>query len=432
VAPVICVMTDTFSRMLNPHPTRATRRSGRTAYVIGALLVLVALALCGGGAARFAGPAARGGEDGDVAVIGLAVFDMHEGDEYWFYQPAGGTWGDQVECRFGEPYSDEPFELRRTERPFGAPETRTDSGSEYTFYGTLRGDRTASVLIECPSDRYLVVPNRVPGWYLLAALGGGAVTGLLGLLVLVVAVVRHLPRRTAAVPAMPPAPWMPPPTEPPPLAAPPPATEPPPLAAPPPATEPPPATAPPPGAAPATPTAPRNRPSPLWYLAMLPFVFVALLACVIGVLGGWGAGFSDSFEPPEVGQPRSGDVYDAYAHDTRYLLYADAAVAPPTEPLTCLLISETPQEVAPLPVRTDRPLGVPESLDYEGRTYQFVGTFELSFPTLGTVACEGESTLLTKPSNGPQLMLAIGLSVALGALLIAATIGIILSLRRRR
>jgi hypothetical protein len=422
VTPVNRVTTDTFSRMSNPHETRSTRRTGRTAYLAGALLVVVALVLCGGGAALFAGSAARGSQDGDVAVIGLAVFDMHEGDEYWIYQPVGGTWGDQVECRFGEPYNDEPFELRRTERPFGAPETRTDSGDVYTFYGTLRGDRTASVLIECPSDRYLVAPNQVPGWYLLAALGGGVVTGLLGLLVLVVAVVRHRPRRTATAPAaaafpgpVPAAATFPGPV---PAAA----TFPGPV----------PAAGTPPAPVPGGP-APRKRPSPLWYVAMLPFVFVSLLACMIGVLGGWGAGFSDSFEPPEVGQPRTGTVYDAYRYDFQYLLYADVAEAPPAEPVTCLLISELPQEeVIPLEVRTDRPLAVPETLDYEGETYQFVGTFQLPDPILGTVTCEGESTLLTKPGNRPQLMMVIGLSVAFGALLLAAAIGIILSLRRRR
>jgi hypothetical protein len=392
--------------MSHPHASRAGRRTGRTAYLIGAVLVVIALVLCGGGGIVFAAPATRTGQGVERAVIGMAIFDMHEGDDYWLYQPAGPSWPDQVECRFGAPH-DEDFVLRRTERPFGAPETMTESGGEYAFYGTLRGDRNENVLIECPSDLYLVVPSREPLWYLLAALAGGAVTGLAGLLVVVVAAVRHRPGaapRTAAAGAAPgpgPAPGGP-------------------AAGP---------VGPVPGGAPRT-RAP-TRPSPLWYLAVLPLTVMSVIACMAGLLGGLGAGFLDSFDPPVVGEPRSGTVYDAYRHNDGYLLYADVAEAPPTEPVTCLITDDT-GAVEPLEVGTDRPFAVPETITHEGQTFRFFATFRLRDPILGTVTCDGESTLLVRPSNRPQVWVAAFVAVAFAALTVAAVFGIVLSARRRR
>jgi hypothetical protein len=372
--------------MSNPYAGRVGRRAGRTAYIIGAALVVVALLLCGGGGAVFAGPATRTGQGVERATIGMAVFDMHEGDDYWLYQPAGESWREPVECTFGAP-DDETFVVRRTERPFGAPATMTESGQEYAFYGILRGDRNENVLIECPSERYLVAPSRAPLWYLLAALAGGVVSGLLGLLVVVIAAVRHRP---GAAPAL--------------------------------------GTGDP---APATRPGPRTRPSPLWYLGVLPFAIVAVLACLAGLLGGLATGFTDSFEPPVVGQPRSGTVHDAYRHDDEYLLYADVTEAAPAEPVTCQLETDT-GAVGPLPVRTARPLGVPDTITHDGERYEFFGAFRLPDPVLGTVTCAGDSTLLVRPSNQPQLVVAAGVGIALGALLVAAAIGIVLSVRRRR
>jgi hypothetical protein len=368
--------------MSTPLPGPAGRRVRSVGYVLGGPLLVAALVLCCGVGGWFISPVMRANQDVERAVIGLAIFDMHDGDEYWLYQPAGGPWGDEIECRFGELH-DEDFVVRRTERPFSAPETMTESGEEYAFYGTLRGDRNESVLIECPADVYLVVPSRAPLWYLLAAVAGGLVAGLLGLVAVTVTAVRRKRRATVPPPVRTPAPS-------------------------------------------------RVRPSPLWYLAGLPFLLMAMCSCLFGGLNTISGGFSDSFEPPTVGQPRSGTVGDAFRYDDVYLLYADVDEALPTEPITCLLRDTGTQEVQPLPLETDRPLGVPNTVDHDGRTYRFFAAFSLDDPVLGLIECEGNSTLLLRPSNRPQLVVAIAGGIAVGALLVAAAAGIVVSASRRR
>lgn len=377
-----------------PLPAQAAqRRAGRASYLAGAVFVLVALVLCGGGGAWFAGPATRTGQGTERAVIGMAVFDMHQGDEYWFYEDAGNPWPDSLACAYGS--SDDTFTVRRGDKPFAAPETITESGRDYAFFGTMRGERTENVLIACPADRdlgqdseYVVMPSRAPMWYLLAALAGGITSGVLGLLVVVAATIRHRPGRARGARGR---------------------------------------SSPPPGDPLRT-----RRPSPAWYLAVLPFTLLSLVACVVGLCGGLLTGFVDSLEPPEVGPPRSGGVEDVYSSDRDYLLYFDLSGAAPDAPLSCRLRDTPTGAEGPLRVRTDRPFGVPETITHEGERYQYFGRFRFQESFYGQMICEGESTVLVRHSNQPQLLLATGVGIGFGALLIAAAIGIVLSVRRRR
>lgn len=157
-----------------------------------------------------------------------------------------------------------------------------------------------------------------------------------------------------------------------------------------------------------------------------------LLSCALGACGGIFTGFFDSFDPPTVGSPRSGAVSDVYTWDTEYLLYYDLAEAPPAEPVTCRLRDDHLDTEGPLRVRTDRPLGVPETITHNGAEYRYFGRFSLPDPIGATVSCEGESTLLTRVTNQPKLMVATGGGIALVALLAAAGIAIFLTARRRR
>jgi hypothetical protein len=320
----------------------------------------------------------RASQGVERAVIGYAIFDMHNGDEYWLYQPVGESWPDQVECGYGSA-SDERFTVRRSGPPFGAAETMTENGSDYAFFGTLRGDRTENVLIDCPSDDYLVVASRAPLWSLLVAVGAGVVAGLLGLVLAAVTAVR---RRTGATRQR----------------------------------------------AAAT---PRVRPSALWYLGALPFLLLSKLVCGAGLLGGTALGFGDSFEAPHVGAPRSGAINMAFRHSDEYLLYADVDHPAPAQPVSCRLQADTGAE-SPLPVQTDRSFGVPDTVTNGDRTYRLFGAFRLADPVLGTVTCDGQSTLLVRPSNRPQLLVWAGVGMGVGSALVAGAIAtVVFALRRR-
>jgi hypothetical protein len=370
------------------------RRRPPVGYLVSGALLAVALLLCCGGGGWFAGPALRVGQGGDEAIIGNAIFDMHEGDRYWLYEPEGASRTDTVACTNEGP-PETTYEITRQQPPFGASETITEDGRRYAFFGTLRGDRSEYVTIQCPWDEFLVVPSRTPVWSLAAALIGGALLGLAGLVIGVTAAVRRRPARVPR-PAVPPI-----------------------------GLPPPPATVPvPPGA-----VAARRGPSPLWYLATIPFLLIALCACGFGGFGGLVTGFFDSFEAPEVGGNRSGAVGGVFSPGTEYHLYADVDHPALTEPVSCVLRSD--QGPAGFLMWTDRPLGVPETVTSGERTFRYVGRFRVSSSVLGTVECEGQASLLVRPSNQPRLMVWVGLGVGVGALVGAATVAVLVTARRR-
>src|SRR5262245_14759486 len=145
--------------------------------IIGGALLIAALLACGGGGGLFIGPAVRASQDSDSGVIGMSVFDMHDGDDYWIYQPALDSWPDSITCALSSP-SDDSYVINRSARPWTAPTQLAHHDVQYTYYGTLHGDRNeASVLVECPDmqQSYLLVPSRAPLWYL----GVVVVAGLL-------------------------------------------------------------------------------------------------------------------------------------------------------------------------------------------------------------------------------------------------------------
>lgn len=379
-----------------PSHSPPTGRRRPVGYLVGGALLAVALLLCCGGGGWLAGPAVRVGQGGDNAIVGVAVFDMHDGDRYWLYEPASAPWPDSVTCTNDDP-PEATYQVRREQPPFGAPETITTDGQRYEFFGTLRGDRTEYVAIECPSDEFLVAPSRAPLWNLAAVLIAGAVLGLLGLVTGVTAAVRRRPARASRRSA-PPTGFQP---------------------------------VPPPAAGPVPRTvAARRGPSPLWYLAALPLLLIGLCACGVGGIGGLATGFLDSFEAPDVGENRSGMVGSVFSPDTEYVLYADVDHPAPIEPVSCLLRSD--QGSAGFRMWTDRPLGVPETVTSGERTFWFVGRFRVTAVVLGTVQCEGQSSLLVRPSNRPQLLVWVGVGVGVGALVGAAAVAVVVTARRRR
>ncbi|MER7007900.1 hypothetical protein ABT297_33320, partial [Dactylosporangium sp. NPDC000555] len=188
------------------------------ATIVGGVLLIVSLLVCGIGAGVLLGPVSRTEQDVKLASRiggkGFTTFDMYEGDEYWIYQPIEQTWPDTVPCNVANSPEDS-WVVRHSERPAAAPERITHfdtrAGKEgvadydFSYYGTLRGDRTKALLsMECSPIDFLLVPSRTPQRYLLAVGIVGALTAIAGVVVLVTGLI--LRRRRAGAPPTQPVP----------------------------------------------------------------------------------------------------------------------------------------------------------------------------------------------------------------------------------
>ncbi|WP_213451408.1 hypothetical protein [Rhizomonospora bruguierae] len=374
------------------------------ATTLGGVLLIVSLLVCGVGGGVLLGPVSRSGQDVDLASTlggkGSTIFDMYEGDEYWIYQPVEQTWPDTVPCNVYDSPEDS-WLVRRSERPAAAPErithfdTRsgTDGVADYDFgyYGTLRGDRTKAFLsVECSPTDFLVVPSRAPQRHLLAVGIVGGLIAAAGVVVLVTGLVR---RRRAGAPPAQPAPVPSAPAPPAPVAV---------------------------GA---------GGPSRRWYLLVIPPVVLAVLACCAGGVLGLSFGFLKTFDPPNIGTERRGMVSRVLGGGTDYALYADRATGIPDRAACVVRERDSPRVVR---WRTGRPIGDPETVTYNGHTYTYVGTFRVNDSVIGTVDCEGESSLLLRHSRRSWPLVWGAVTVASLALVAAAAAGLTTAIRRRR
>ncbi|GAA3285670.1 hypothetical protein GCM10020218_046080 [Dactylosporangium vinaceum] len=369
------------------------------ATVAGGLLLVLSLLVCGVGGGFLLGPVSRSGQGIELASSiggkGYSIFDMNEGDDYWIYQPAEQTWSESIQCNIAD--APDTWTVRRGERPVTAPEkithfdTRAGGKSgdyDFTYYGTLRGDRTKAFLsVECGPADFLVVPSRAPLWYLGAVAATGTLLGLVGLAVLVTGLILRR-RRRAAVPVAP--------------------------SATPVRT---------PGPVPA------RGPSRRMYMFVVPPVAVALAACLLGGLTGLSLGFAETFDPPDIGTEGKGLVSRVMNTTTEYALYADEKGDIPSRDRCSVREQKTPHVTR---WRADRPLGDPETVTYNGTTYRYVGTLRVDAIIIGIVDCGDTSSLLLRPSRRSWPFFWGGVAVATLAVTAAATAGLLVAIRRRR
>ncbi|WP_433046117.1 hypothetical protein [Dactylosporangium sp. CS-033363] len=368
--------------------------------VIGGLLLVVSLLVCGIGGGVLLGPVTRTSQDIDLASEigdkGYSIIDMNEGDDYWIYQPVEETWADSIDCDNAD---DEKitWKVSRADRPATAPEKIThfdarDGGVsgdfDFTYYGTLHGDRTEAFLsVECTPTSFLVVPSRAPLWYLGAVGAAGIAIALSGLVVMVAGLIR---RRRAPAPAPVPAPVFVPPAQVP---------------------------------------VPAGGPSRRLYWFVLPPVLVAVLLCCVGAIGGGALGFYSTFDPPDIGTREKGLVSRVMNKSTEYALYADETGRIPNRSNCAIREQEAPKLAY---WRSSRPVGDAETVTYNGITYRYVGTVRVDDIFIAIVDCDDDSSLLLRPSRRSWPLVWGAVTVATLILTAAAATGLTVAIRRRR
>ncbi|MER7009791.1 hypothetical protein ABT297_43065, partial [Dactylosporangium sp. NPDC000555] len=170
-------------------------------------------------------------------------------------------------------------------------------------------------------------------------------------------------------------------------------------------------------------------PSRRWYLLVIPLVTLAVLACCAGGVLGMSFGFAETLGPPDIGTERQGTVSRVMGSGKDYALYADRATGIPDRANCAVRESNLPRFSL---WRPDRPIGDPETVTYNGNTYTYVGTFRVGGRFIGIVDCEGESSLLLRPSRRSWPLVWGAVTVATLALAAAAAAGLTTAIRRRR
>ncbi|WP_433205454.1 hypothetical protein ACQP00_37835 [Dactylosporangium sp. CS-047395] len=368
--------------------------------VIGGLLLVLSLLVCGVGGGVLLGPVSRTGQDIDLASEigdkGYSIIDMSEGDDYWIYQPVEETWADSIDCDNADD-EDMTWKVRRAARPATAPEKITHfdargggvSGDfDFTYYGTLHGDRTEAFLsIECTPTSFLVVPSRAPLYYLGAVAATGITIALAGLVVLVVGLIRR--RRAPSPVAVAPTPFPVPPAPVP---------------------------------------VPAGGPSRRLYWFVLPPVVVAVLICCVGAIAGGALGFYSTFDPPDIGTRNKGLVSRVMNTSTEYALYADETGHIPARGNCAIREQESPKLAY---WRTSRPFGDAETVTYNGITYRYVGTVRVDDIFIAIVDCDDDSSLLLRPSRRSWPLVWGAVGVATLVLTAGAVTGLTVAIRRR-